>query len=83
MRFTRLCKPAADMKKYCTEIRAIDPKTGELKTWAGPNVPGVSFATARQYCRKNGLGYCKVTGELVAHISEDGNVTDYEAPELN
>jgi len=74
---------------YTTTIKAIDPLDGELKTWGGPNVPGISFADARRYCDNNGLGYCEVTGVLVAEIGtklENGklvpdfnNRTDYDA----
>ncbi len=56
------------MKQYLTEIKAIDPVDGEIKTFAGPNVPGITFADAEVYCQNNGLGYCKVIGELVAEI---------------
>lgn len=43
-----------------TEIRAIDPMDGEMKTWAGPIVPGITYKEAKRYCSENGLGYCKV-----------------------
>lgn len=56
------------MKTYVTQIRAIDPTSKEMKTWAGPNVTGISFADARAYCQNNGLGYCEVIGELVSEI---------------
>lgn len=56
------------MKLYTTTIRAIKPSTGELTTYGGPNVPGISFADAQAYCENNELGYCKVDGELVAEI---------------
>lgn len=56
------------MKLWVTEIRAIDPVDGEMKTWAGPNVPGISWGFAEQYCQDNGLGYCKVIGQLIAEI---------------
>lgn len=56
------------MKLYVTEIKAIKPSTGELTTYGGPNVPGISFEDAQDYCENNGLGYCKVVGELVSEI---------------
>lgn len=56
------------MKQYVTQIKAIEPSTWEMKTWAGPNVPGISFADAETYCQNNGLGYCEVIGELVSEI---------------
>lgn len=57
------------MKKWVTEIQAIDPHTGRgLITWCGPEVPGLTLKHAEQYCQQNGLGYCKVIGELIAEI---------------
>ena len=75
------------MSLYITEIKALDPNDNEYKTWAGPNVPGISFTDAQQYCQTHGLGYCKVTGKLVCEIGtkiENGemipnfnNIIDY------
>lgn len=66
---------------------AICSKTGDTKKWCGPNVPGISFATAQEYCEKNGLGYCKVIGKLVAEIPADSKgldgMIDHENPTLN
>lgn len=64
---------------------AIDPVTGELKRWCGPNVPGINEEDANRYCREN-LGFCRVIGELVAEIPckpgtyepDWGNMVDYE-----
>lgn len=56
------------MKLYTTTIKAINPQTGKLCIFQGPNVLGVSFKTAQEYCNKNGLGYCKVDGELISEI---------------
>ncbi len=56
------------MKQYITEIKALSPIDGEIKTFAGPEVPGISFSDAQSFCENNGLGYCKVIGELVAEI---------------
>ena len=53
------------MNIYLTEIKALDPTTGEMRTWAGPRVPGNSFEDAKAYCQANGLGYCTVVGQLV------------------
>ncbi len=53
---------------FVTEIRAISPIDGELKTYGGPNVPGINEQTAQEYCEMNGLGYCKVTGQLISEI---------------
>ncbi|MDO7847592.1 hypothetical protein Q5H92_14575 [Hymenobacter sp. M29] len=78
-------------KWWGTEIKALDPVTGELKTYCGPNVPGFFRQMAEQYCQKNGLGYCKVLDELVAEIPckpnsytpDFDNMVDYEEPTLN
>lgn len=74
------------MKLYTTSIYAIDPIDGDLKTYGGPNVPGISWQDAENYCQQNGLGYCKVDGELVAEIPckkgsyepDFKNMIDYE-----
>lgn len=72
------------MNLYATEIKAINPHTNELRLWAGPNVKGVSFQDAQNYCDDN-IGYCKVVGLLVADIySKDIDlIIDYELPKLN
>lgn len=56
------------MRMFATKIRAIDPETGEMETWEGPHVPGISIADAKDYCQNHGLGYCEVYGELVATV---------------
>ena len=61
------------MNTYTTEIQAICPLTGDLLKWAGPNVKGISFYDAQEYCNRNGLGYCKVVGLLVSEIPCDAN----------
>ena len=67
------------MRLWTTEIRAIDPRTGELKTWGGPHVPGINKVDAENFCQNNGLGYCEVTGELVSEIptKDDGLTPDW------
>ena len=75
--------------KYTTIIKAIDPSTGELKKWIGPVIDSISIKHAQQYCNENGLGYCKVIGELIAEIPADGlnpdmeNEIDYEKIKQN
>ena len=49
---------------WLTEIRAIDPQTGELVDWCGPQIDADSFEEAENYCNSNGLGYCKIVGQL-------------------
>lgn len=56
------------IKKWATKIRAIDPKDGELKTWGGPNVPGITMKDAWNYCQTHELGYCEIEGEIIAEI---------------
>lgn len=79
------------MNLYVTEIQAIDPRTGEMKRWGGPDVPGLTHAMAEEYCQQNGLGYCKVIGLLVAVVPtlangvtpDWDNMIDYEKVRLN
>lgn len=62
------------MKLYTTEIIAIDPLTGLLTKWCGPRIPSLSFEDAENYCQENGLGYCKITGEFICEIDENGSI---------
>ena len=55
---------------YTTEIEAVDPTTGKVEKYQGPNVPGQNEDEAREYCQKNGLGYCRVAGKLVGEIEQ-------------
>lgn len=79
------------MKLWVTEIKAYDPYSNELKTYGGPNVPALTHGDAEDYCQDNGLGYCKVLGELIAEIPckkgsyepDFDNMIDYENPTLN
>lgn len=67
------------MKMWTTEIIAIDPNDEVLKTWCGPNVPGLDWEDAEHYCQNNGLGYCKIVGEFICEIP--WNLAEW-APEL-
>ena len=67
--------------KFTTELRAIDPLDGELKTWCGPYINAISFSDARQYCDNNGLGYLVVTGVLVAEVESDGTIINHNSNE--
>ena len=79
------------MKLWVTNIRAIDPRDGELKNWGGPHVPGITHKHAEQYCQDNGLGFCEVLGELVGEVCTKPNslevdwstYVDYQTPQLN
>jgi hypothetical protein len=66
------------MNQYTTLIHAVCPHDGQIKTYFGPNIPAISFADAEDYCERNGLGYCKVLGLLVAEVSEDGHNINHE-----
>ena len=63
------------IKTYQTEIKAIDPVTGDLATWVWPMVPGRSFEDAQMYCHANGLGYCEVTH---VHTGEQQFIEHYQ-----
>lgn len=56
------------MRQWATEIKAFDPRTDQMKVWGGPNVPGLTKLDAEIYCQENGLGYCKILGELIEEI---------------
>lgn len=56
------------MKTWVTSIYAKSPIDGEIKEYGGPNVPGINVKDAEKYCEENGLGYCKVIGELICEI---------------
>lgn len=56
------------MRLWVTKITAIDPMSGELCEYIGPNVPGINWDDAEDYCQQNGLGYCAICGELIAEI---------------
>ena len=67
------------MKTFTTIIRAIDPESLTLKTYSGPNIQALNFQDAQDYCNINGLGYCKVDGELISEIpcKNDGVTPDF------
>jgi hypothetical protein len=66
------------MYTWLTEIQAVDPIDGEMKSWSGPNIKANTIEEAKAYCDNNGLGYCKVIGKLIAtaKADEEGNI-DY------
>lgn len=53
---------------FTTEIKAIDPKDGKLKTWGGEVVEAETWEEAEQWCQENGKGYLKVTGKFIEEI---------------
>lgn len=60
------------MSRFITQILAIDPQTGELEEWAGPDIEADSFEEAARYCELN-LGYCKVIGEKISEHNHSNN----------
>lgn len=58
------------MKKWVTEIRAIDPSDGKLKSWQGPHVDANTKEEGEEWCRKN-AGYLSILGEFVGEIDWD------------
>lgn len=72
------------MNTYTTKIQAINPKTGELLTWFGPNVQAISFTHAQEILDNNYLGYCKVDELLIQEIDiETNQITNYNQDRLN
>ena len=45
--------------KYTTTVRTINKK-GIIRLYYGPTVEASSKKEAKEYCKKNGLGYCTV-----------------------
>ena len=62
-------------KFWTTTIRAIDPKSGELILYMGPDIPGYNYEDAQRYCYMNGMGYLKVEG---VKIAEKYHFNNYE-----
>ena len=53
------------MKTFCTEIQAIDPRSGELISWCGPRVQALTWGLAEEYLQIQGLGYARIIGEYI------------------
>lgn len=58
------------MKRWATEIIAIDPADGELKTWAGPQILAWSREHAEHIIQNSGLGFCRLLGTVEEEIEE-------------
>lgn len=56
------------MKKWLTEIIALDHSTQEIALWQGDIVEAPTLRLAQVWCDTNGKGYMKVVGELTAII---------------
>jgi len=60
------------MRKWYTQVIAKDPKTQEIKIWAGPYIEAPTQKLAQEYCEANGLGYVQVTPTwVVEEIDEE------------
>jgi hypothetical protein len=71
------------MKLFCTRFRAIDPKTGELATWTGPNIPAISWNHAEEI-RDRDYPYLTIDGQLRSEIDQfSDNKIDYDIISLN
>lgn len=56
------------MNYYTTELDAVDPVDGRIKTFAGPHIPAISWTKAEEFCQEKGFGYLRVTGQLISVI---------------
>ena len=56
------------MKLWVTELKAIHPTKGILTNYMGPYIEADSLELAEKHCEENGLGYCKVIGELDSEL---------------
>jgi len=73
---------------WLTTIRAVDPRTGELKEWAGPSVDAPTRRMANRWLQNNGFGYCSVVGyappvATYGWIDSDGEYHFIEQDPLN
>jgi len=68
------------MRKWCTEIKALDPKTKHLLTWSGPYIEAPSQQLAQQYCDTHGMGYIRVTEYWLVEEIDDhlGDISTFE-----
>ena len=62
----------SDMK-FATELQAIDPQDGQLKTWRGPAIYGDNMEAAQAHIY-NTAGYLRIVG----HYDEGGNYVAIE-----
>lgn len=69
---------------FRTTILAVDPKSGELLSWDGPNIEAISKQLARHYCDTHGLGYLKIEGIVVAEVDQKSvKSSHFDQPLLN
>lgn len=76
------------MKRWVTEFKAEDSRTGDLKTYGGPYIEAPTAELAQEWCYEN-AGHLRVIGELIMEIpcNDSGpdwdNAVDYENAQLN
>lgn len=71
------------MRTFSTYIKAVNPNTGDVDLFCGPNIEGPSAQWAREFCDSNGLGYLFIGDELIAIIPcVSGNPDFYRKVDL-
>lgn len=60
-------------KLFVTQITAMDPKTGMLRSYSGPHIIAVDKKEAQGLIDNTGQGYCEIIGELIGMIDTQGN----------
>lgn len=65
------------MKRWTTRIDAIVDDTMLPYHFCGPIIFAPSWELAQAYCDLNGLGYCKVDGELSEEVPCDDEFNPY------
>ena len=58
-------------KTYLTEFKAINPLTGDLETWAGPDIKATDEIRAFAFIQELGLNYLKIVGEKVESVEHE------------
>ncbi len=64
------------MNIYLTKLTAVNQLTGELRTYAGPNIEAPTWKLAEQECAVN-YPYLKVVGVLTAEIDAEDRCINY------
>ena len=59
------------MRTYLTKLIAIDPFSGKLCEYSGPQIKGNGIQDAKYFCQENGLGYLEVIGESDSTINTE------------
>ena len=64
------------IRLWCTEFMAIRVSDGELIKYSGPNVPGINWVDAQNWCHEN-AGHLVVIGELVEEVPCFEGIPDF------